>query len=272
MLANHAKALLEWYIDAGVDEAISPDPVDWFAASKAKAAQSAAGSTEIVPLPSARIASATPNRLAPASLAAAIAEARNLADAASSLVELEKAVRGFDGCVIKKTAKNTVFAQGVPTSDVMLIGEAPGAEEDAQGVPFCGPSGKLLDEMLKWIGLERDKNFYITNTLFWRPPGNRQPTEDEIEICRPFIEKHIALINPKLLVLVGGTAAKAVLGETSGITHLRKKEFIYKNQYTDKELPVKVIFHPSYLLRQPLQKKLAWSDLLKIQSVIESLH
>ncbi len=202
-------------------------------------------------------------------VAEAVAEARALANAAGTLADLELAVRSFNGCALKKTATNTVFAQGIATSSVMFIGEAPGADEDRQGVPFCGASGQLLDLMLGYIGLKRSENFYITNTLFWRPPGNRQPTEQELEICRPFVEKHIALINPKILVLVGGTATKSVLNETRGITRLRGQVFEYKNIYIEQPIKVHVIYHPSYLLRQPLAKKLCWADLLALKDALK---
>ena len=202
------------------------------------------------------------------SIAAATADARALADAATDLAGLEEAVRNFTGCALKRTATNTVFAQGVPESGVMFIGEAPGAEEDRAGVPFCGPSGKLLDLMVSFIGLNRETNFYITNTLFWRPPGNRQPSVEELAICRPFVEKHIALVKPKVLVLVGGTATKSVLNESRGITKIRGQVFSYKNDYMDEAVPVHVIYHPSYLLRQPLAKKQCWADLLALKAVL----
>jgi uracil-DNA glycosylase family 4 len=206
----------------------------------------------------------------PTSIANAIAEARILADAATNLATLEAAVRNFNGCALKKTATNTVFAEGVPASRLMFVGEAPGAEEDRNGVPFCGPSGKLLDRMLSFIGLDRAENFYITNTLFWRPPGNRQPSAEELEICRPFVEKHIALVDPKILVLVGGTATSSVLRDTRGITRLRGQVFSYTNSYMARDVPVHVIYHPSYLLRQPLAKKQAWADLLKLKESLAS--
>lgn len=204
----------------------------------------------------------------PTSITTAVAQARALADAATDLAGLEAAVRGFDGCALKKTATNMVFAAGVAASRLMFIGEAPGADEDRSGVPFCGPSGQLLDRMLSFIGLNRAENFYITNTLFWRPPGNRQPTKEELAICKPFVEKHIALINPKLLVLVGGTATASLLNDTRGITRLRGQVFAYKNDYMASEVPVHVLYHPSYLLRQPLAKKQAWADLLAIKAAV----
>ena len=203
-----------------------------------------------------------------ASIASAVADARALADVATDLAQLEAAVRSFTGCALKKTATTTVFAQGVPASRLMFIGEAPGAEEDRAGVPFCGPSGQLLDTMLGFIGLNRADNFYITNALFWRPPGNRQPTKDELAICHPFVEKHIALVNPKLLVLVGGTATSSVLGDARGITRLRGHVFRYTNDYMTNDVPVHVLYHPSYLLRQPLAKKQAWADMLKLKAAL----
>lgn len=189
---------------------------------------------------------------------------KSLADQANSLSELEDAVRDFTHLSICKTATNTVFCDGQANSDIMMIGEAPGAEEDKQGIPFCGASGKLLDQMLECIGLSRQKNFYITNTLFWRPPGNRRPTPEEINICKPFVEKHIALFKPKLIILIGGTAITSVLASKQGITKMRGKFFDYSNGYTEETTKLTALFHPSYLLRSPGQKRLAWQDLLMI--------
>ena len=270
---------LTWYAQMGVDLCVEESP------QVLKAAEIREADTNI-PLPSrgrsggeASIESAQSNRppiqpspargeglsTPPTSIADAVAEARKLADEATDLATLEAAVRNFNGCALKKTATNTVFAQGVAASRLMFVGEAPGAEEDRNGVPFCGPSGKLLDRMLSFIGLDRAENFYITNTLFWRPPGNRQPSAEELEICRPFVEKHIALVDPKILVLVGGTATSSVLRDTRGITRLRGQVFSYTNSYMTRDVPVHVIYHPSYLLRQPLAKKQAWADLLKLK-------
>jgi uracil-DNA glycosylase family 4 len=190
---------------------------------------------------------------------------RVLADKVNSLDELRRVVETFDGCDLKKGAKNTVFSDGIADSKIMLIGEAPGATEDEQGIPFCGESGKLLDNMLRTIGLTRDKNFYITNTIFWRPPANRTPTIDEIEICRPFVEKHIALIKPKLLILVGSTAVSSLLGANLQISKIRQEYYQYQNQYLDNPITTTALFHPAYLLRQPMQKKTTWYDLLRIK-------
>jgi len=154
-------------------------------------------------------------------------------------------------------------------ASVMFIGEAPGAEEDAKGIPFCGASGKLMDQIFAHVGLSRDKNIYITNTIFWRPPGNRKPTPEELAMCEPFVEKHIALIRPKLIVLVGGTAVASILGITQGITKIRGKFFDYKNGYLDYSIKAVPIFHPSYLLRSPGQKRYAWIDALQIADFIK---
>ena len=193
---------------------------------------------------------------------------RALADAASTLEALRAALMSFDGCELKKTATNTVFGDGVPTSKIMLIGEAPGATEDEQGIPFCGESGKLLDNMIAAIGLSRGENVYITNTIFWRPPANRRPTDEEIAICRPFVEKHIALIKPDLLILVGSTAVTSLLGDHLQISKIRQEYYQYKNDYLDKSITTTALFHPAYLMRQPFQKKTSWYDLLKIQEFL----
>jgi len=189
---------------------------------------------------------------------------RKLADNCKTLSELEQAVRNFNGCAIKKGARNTVFADGNPKSPIMLIGEAPGASEDEQGIPFCGQSGKLLNNILLAIGIKRE-NAYITNTIFWRPPGNRRPTSEEIITCRPFVEKHVELINPKLIVLVGNTAVESLLDLKVAMHSLRGKYFDYNNRYLKAPIKTAVIFHPSYLLRQALKKKEMWIDIVKIK-------
>jgi DNA polymerase len=197
-----------------------------------------------------------------------ISIARNLADQSNSLEDLRIKVSSFEECKLKILAKNTVFADGSPSSKVMLIGEAPGASEDEAGIPFCGESGKLLDNMISTIGLSRQTNAYITNTIFWRPPANRTPTQEEIDMCRPFVEKHIALLQPKLIILVGSTAATSLLGKHAGVSKIRQEYFGYTNRYLDHAIPTTAIFHPAYLLRQPLQKKTAWYDLIKIQQFL----
>jgi DNA polymerase len=155
--------------------------------------------------------------------------ARELADGAKTLEDLKKIVCSFDRLSICKTAINTVFSDGNPSSKIMAIGEAPGANEDETSVPFCGISGHLLDKMFSSIGLYRDKNIYITNSVFWRPPGNRKPTPEETMVCLPFLEKHIALINPDLIILVGATACSSVLATLESISKVKYKENNYTN-------------------------------------------
>jgi DNA polymerase len=200
-----------------------------------------------------------------------IAEARSLADKANSLDELKKSLESFNGCELKNFATNTVFADGVRNAPILLLGEAPGATEDQQGIPFCGESGRLLDKMLATVNISRAENAYITNSVFWRPPANRRPTPEEIEICRPFVEKHIALANPKFIILVGSTAVAALLGKTVPMAGIRRKIYPYTNQYLTGDIPTTVIFHPAYLLRQPMQKKTTWYDLLQVEEFIRNL-
>ncbi len=194
--------------------------------------------------------------------------ARKIADKCKTIDELEQEIRKFNGCELKKTAINTVFADGNRKAKIMLVGEGPGAQEDQQGIPFCGQSGKLLDNMFQALGLNRD-HLYITNTVFWRPPGNRRPTTEELLICKPFLEKHIALVSPKLIVMVGSTAVEALLNITTPMGQLRGQYFDYENQYLQNTIKATAIFHPSYLLRQQKQKKLAWYDLLAIAEKLE---
>ncbi|MDA0939350.1 MAG: uracil-DNA glycosylase [Proteobacteria bacterium] len=173
----------------------------------------------------------------------------------------------FNECDLKKYAQKTVVYDGNINADIMLIGEAPGATEDAQGIPFCGQSGKLLDAAVNSIGLYREKNIFITNTVFWRPPQNRRPTSLEIEICKPFLQKIIHIINPSLIILVGSTAAESLL-DIKGIpmSELRKRYFKYTNQFLQNHsIDSAVIFHPSYLLRRSTEKKQMWLDLLSIK-------
>ncbi|WCR58149.1 uracil-DNA glycosylase [Wolbachia endosymbiont of Ctenocephalides felis wCfeJ] len=198
-----------------------------------------------------------------------IIEARKLASKCNSVDELRSAVKSFEGCEIKKTATNTVFSDGNPNAKIMLVGEAPGANEDLQGIPFCGASGILLDKMLGAINLDRTK-VYISNTVFWRPPGNRKPADLELDMCRPFVEKHIALVSPQILILVGGIACYSLLDSTKTISALRGRFHTYTNQYLPHSITTAAIFHPAYLLRQPAQKRLAWEDLKKIREYLNN--
>jgi uracil-DNA glycosylase family 4 len=250
---------LSWYAQMGVDEAIEDEPINRMQ------------DTPITPEPQTMTKPTVTHKKpiafdSPANMAF---NTKEQADKCNNLAELEKAVRAFDGLSIAKTATNTVFCDGIADSDIMMIGEAPGAEEDAQGIPFCGASGKMLDQMLGHVGLSRETNFYITNTIFWRPPGNRRPTPEELAICLPFVEKHIALMQPKLIILVGGTAITSILNAKQGITKLRGQLFDYNNNYLEAPIPTTPIFHPSYLLRSPGQKRLVWQDLLMIKAYVQ---
>lgn len=268
--AEDALAVLQWYAEAGVDDVMEDSAVDYYALASAEARPKPRPAPIPPPVTAANISSPAPAPsaapvYAAKATASVVAEAQELAATCDTVEALKKAVESFDGCPLKKHATNTVFSDGAPTADIMFVGEAPGADEDRQGIPFCGVSGKLLDRMLASIGLDRTQNAYISNTIFWRPPGNRNPNPEELEICRPFVEKHIALVRPKILVMVGGVAAKSLLGTTEGITRLRTRTHHYHNDLLDTPIPAHALFHPSYLLRQPAHKALAWKDLLLIK-------
>ncbi|MHA1152551.1 MAG: uracil-DNA glycosylase, partial [Alphaproteobacteria bacterium] len=215
-------------------------------------------------------APARPARPAPlSSTEEALTTARELAQAAGTLDELKAALAGFEGCALKQTAMNLVFADGNPEAKVMILGEGPGAEEDRQGLPFVGASGQLLDRMLAAIGLDRS-SAYITNLLFWRPPGNRTPTGTEIAACLPFVERHIDLVDPQYLLLVGGISAKTLLGRSQGILKLRGHWAHYQHAGMVRPIPALASLHPAYLLRQPGQKRLAWRDFLALREALDS--
>ena len=255
---------LRWQVEAGADEAIGPLPVDRYAEAAVPppapvaAAVPAASRQEQAIQRSPQAPSAV---AAPVLTTAASLSARGLAGAARTVTELAEALAAFDGCPLKLTATNLVFADGNPSARVMVIGEAPGADEDRAGKPFVGVSGQLLDRMLGWIGLDRNKA-YITNVLFWRPPGNRQPTPAEISACLPFVERHIELVSPDVLLLVGGASAKTLLARSEGITKLRGRWFQYESAGMSRPIPALPTYHPAFLLRQPAQKREAWRDLL----------
>lgn len=270
-------ALLSWYLAMGVDEAIDETAHDSFAAPAVRQAPAANEAsvptppTSTSPAPARIGAIAAPAIARPlASASSEVASARRLAEAATTLAELEAAVASFDGCALRKTATHTVFADGTPHAPVMVIGEAPGADEDRIGKPFVGRSGQLLDRMLAAIGLERQRNVYITNILFWRPPGNRKPTENEIALCLPFVWRHIALGAPKVVMLSGGTATSAMLGRTEGITKLRGRWFELAVPGQDRPIPALTTYHPSFLLRTPARKSETWHDFLELQSKLNS--
>jgi len=245
------QALLDWYEAMGADEAIGDAPVDRFAqlVERDQAPTPPAGAP--------RVAVAAPKP----------GPSVEAAGSAATLGELEALVARFEGCPLKRTAKNLCFARGRDGARLMLVGEAPGRDEDLQGKPFVGRAGKLLDRMLDAIGLSEDQ-VYITNTVYWRPPGNRTPTPEEVEACAPFLARQIELNAPDVLVLLGNAAAKNILHVTEGIMRLRGKWLIYRSG--DREIPTLATLHPAYLLRNPEAKRLVWRDLLSLKEKLEA--
>lgn len=238
------QALLAWQAAMGADEAIGDAPVDCFATPGP-----AAPSLRVTPRPKPVSGGGTKS-----------------ASQAATLTELEALVASFDGCALKRTAKSLCFARGREDARLMLIGEAPGRDEDLQGRPFVGPAGQLLDRMLDAIGLS-EEHVYITNTVYWRPPGNRTPTPEEVEACAPFLARQIELLSPHALVLLGAAAAKSILGRTEGIMRLRSRWHIYA--CGGRDIPTLATLHPAYLLRSPADKRLAWRDLLMLKEALE---
>jgi uracil-DNA glycosylase family 4 len=262
--------LLAFYAEAGVDDALVEEPIDRFAAGEARPAPPTRQPDAPKVPTSAQRSSEPPAVFATPKVSIAvpdegqIALARQRAVTAATLDELRQQMAEFDGCNLKFTAKNLVFADGNPQADVMLVGEAPGRDEDLEGLPFVGRSGQLLDRMLAAIGLDR-QSVYIANVIPWRPPGNRTPTPQETEICRPFIERQIELANPKILVTLGGPSAKTLLHTTEGVLRLRGN---WKSHRTaaGTTIPAMPTLHPAYLLRNPAHKKLAWRDFLEVKA------
>lgn len=255
--AAHAEALLAFWADAGVDAMLRETPVD----------RIAAGQIAPPPPPTRRAAptaaARTPGPAQP-DISAAVSEAQALAAAAPDLQALAAAIAAFDGCPLKfeGAASRAVFSRGDPAAPVMVIGEGPGQEEDRRGEPFVGRAGQLLDRMLAAAGLT--DRVFITNTVFWRPPGNRDPTLAEQAICAPFVARAIALVQPKLLLLLGGASAKAMLNTTEGILALRGRWREWRSPDGQVEVPAMPTLHPAFLLRQPAAKKGAWADLLTL--------
>jgi DNA polymerase len=275
-LTAESLALLKLYIEWGADEAIESTPQSRLGATAPaptpiKPPSGLSEARQPPPIPAARPAAPRVDlrKLGPMDQAA-IGSARDSARNAQTLEDLKAALTRYDGVSLRKTATNLVFADGNPEAQIMLIGEAPGADEDRQGLPFVGVSGQLLDRMMAAIGYDRT-TFYITNVCFWRPPGNRKPTEAELAAQQPFVLRHIELIRPKVLVLVGGSSAQMLLGTNEGITRLRGKWFDYRSDGLEQPIPALPIFHPAYLLRQPELKREAWRDLLKLRVRLDAL-
>ncbi len=260
-------AALAWLVEAGADEAIEESAVDHLA-PKVQAPPKAPP-TEPKQDVRSRPAARPPPPIPTGSGEAALASARQMAAGAANLGELRAALEAYEGCALKATATNLVFADGNPAAKVMILGEGPGAEEDRRGLPFVGPSGRLLDEMLAAIGLDRDQ-VYISNLLFWRPPGNRTPTQGEMSVCLPFVERHIELADPAYLLLLGGSAVKSLLGRSEGILKLRGRWVHYQHPGLPRPVPALPSLHPAYLLRQAAQKRLAWRDFLSLKQALQS--
>lgn len=248
------ESLLAFWAGAGVDTCLLDAPVDRLAEPVRL--------VRAVPASARPVAVTATARAAP-ELAGAVAEATRLAAGADSLEALAAAIAAFDGCPLKfDGARQAAFSRGAPDAPVMIIGEAPGGEEDAQGEPFVGRVGKLLDRMLAAAGLEG--RVFITNTVFWRPPGNRTPTIAEQMVCAPFVERAIALVRPKMLMLSGGASAKSLLKRDEGILAMRGRWFDWRSADDSLVLPALPTLHPAFLLRQPAAKKRAWADLLTL--------
>ena len=264
MVDDHdALSQLAWLVAAGADEAVHEAPVNRLAPQTPKTATP----SPIAPPPRPPV-TASLNLLTPA-VSDPISRAHAAAAACNDLIALKVALENFDAGALRQAAKSTVFADGAMGAKILCIGEAPGAEEDKSGKPFVGRAGQLLDRMLAAIGLSRDRNVYITNVVNWRPPGNRVPTPEEAAICLPFLRRHIELVAPELIILLGGTALQYVSGRTDGILRLRGSWLEYFA--AGKMVPMMPTLHPAYLLRQPLQKRLAWRDLQEIRNRVRTL-
>ena len=274
-----ARELIAFYLDAGVDALLGEEPVNRMADDVAAARPGAAASAAAEEKPARRVHSESPlpfsgsqaapqrpaSTAAPVSPETAVMAAREAAKNATTLDELRALLADFEGCALRTTATQLVFADGNPQSRVMFVGEAPGYDEDIIGRPFVGRSGKLLDRMMAAIGLDRASS-YIANVVPWRPPGNRTPTPQETAICLPFIRRQIELANPDILVCLGGPAMHTLLGIKDGITRSRGRWFPYDTG--QREIRALATFHPAFLLRSPLQKRFAWRDFLALKKAL----
>jgi uracil-DNA glycosylase family 4 len=268
--APTVQQLLTFYLEAGVDCALTEEPVNRLsdpelmpAAREADASKPARSLPAAMPAPAA--GPAPRGEVAPPP-EAAIASAREAARTAPTLEALRALLENFDGCALKFTATRMVFADGNPKARVMFVGEAPGREEDIEGLPFVGRSGKLLDRMIAAIGLDRS-SAYISNVIAWRPPGNRTPTPQETQICLPFIQRHIELVNPDVLVTLGNPSTQTLLSTREGIMKTRGRWFDYDTG--TRVIKAIATFHPAYLLRSPSYKRMSWQDLRAIAKALE---
>jgi uracil-DNA glycosylase family 4 len=263
--APNVGQLLAFYLEAGVDCALTDEPVNRLSDPDVMPAAREAAQPEPVRTIAATAIPAPRGEVAPAP-EAAIASAREAARTAPSLEALRALLENFDGCALKFTATRLVFADGNPQARIMFVGEAPGREEDLEGLPFVGRSGKLLDRMIAAIGLDRE-SAYIANVIPWRPPGNRTPTPQETQICLPFIQRQIELVNPDVLVTLGNPSTQTLLSTREGIMKTRGRWFDYDTG--TRAIRALATFHPAYLLRSPSYKRMAWQDLRSIAKALE---
>jgi len=261
---DDARAALRWYLEAGVDEALEDEPQNRFAEPPPKAAIAAAEAGLKSPSSEASNQKKTRQLAKPPEGVAAVSAAVHAARSAKTVEALRVALEGFDGCPLKQTATNLVFGDGPADARIFIIGEAPGADEDRQGKPFVGVSGQLLDKMLASIGVVR-ADVFISNTIFWRPPGNRTPTAAETAVCQPFVERLVELVDPDIIVMLGKSAAASMLGKTEAIGKLRGKWMDYSAAGLPRPIPSLAMYRPAYLLRTPSAKRHAWRDLLMIK-------
>ncbi|MFO1015599.1 MAG: uracil-DNA glycosylase [Caulobacteraceae bacterium] len=264
--ARAVESLLAFWADAGVTQTDADAPVDR-TAETVQAMQAKAVQRQVTPLRPAAAATAAPRPALPAAApepVVDISEARRLAAGAESLEALEAAIAAFDGCPLKTAggATRSVFARGNPQAPLFVIGEGPGQTEDREGKPFVGRAGQLLDRMLAAAGLE--DRVFISNTVFWRPPGNRDPAPSEQAACAPFLERAIELVAPRLILVLGAPATKFVLRQQGGILSLRGRWFEWRSEDETRVIPALPTLHPAFLLRQPSAKKKAWEDLLTL--------
>jgi uracil-DNA glycosylase len=262
---TEARDVLAFYLEAGVDALVGEKPIDRMADEPAPSPPAAKEMPERKSIPAGTNGPVLGSPAAPPPPEVAVMAAREATANAQNLDELRALLESFQGCGLRATATQLVFADGNPQARVMFVGEAPGYEEDMTGKPFVGRSGKLLDRMMEAIGLDRTKA-YIANVVPWRPPGNRTPTPQETAICLPFIRRQVELANPDILVCLGGPAMQTLLGIKDGITRTRGRWFPYHTGTRD--IRVIATLHPAYLLRQPLQKRLAWRDFLAIKKAL----
>jgi len=267
-----AKALIDFWADVGVLDAEEVEALYASAPGMPDASTARPPAAARAPLAPPSPGGPGGGRPEPRRLAGnPILEARRLAAGATSLEELRGVIERFDGCPLKQGAKTTVVFDGQIDAPVMIIGEAPGADEDAAGKPFIGRAGKLLDRMLATVGLSRRENVYITNCIYWRPPGNRDPSPAELQVCRPFLARQIELKAPKLLLTAGKFATQTMLGAEDGIMRLRGRKLEYRQDGLPAPIPCIPMLHPAYLLRRPGDKARAWDDLLTIAALCDEL-